>query len=278
MRAYPPVEPDGYCRLRSVEGGTRRDTSARSQAVAVPRAAEVERQGLVPTWPGPKEPSWWPATWTQPDRLPGGRPWSERHREEQEAYCRRFVLPVIGALAWGGGTSSRRGTGPPRPRWPPICGAVCRSWSPPGWRRATCWCAKTCCRGALASPRRRGGRPRRGRGDRPGGEGSRDPERGGGARPRPGRGRTAGMWWRELEVLAAYRSCAGASTSPLPGALRRRGAGRCRRAWGGSSDSGERRFVGRATPTTPSRRKPRETERRSCVLDVSRNRERAAAR
>jgi len=31
-----------------------------------------------------------------PGRRPArGRGWSERHREEQEAYCRRFVLPVI---------------------------------------------------------------------------------------------------------------------------------------------------------------------------------------
>lgn len=37
-----------------------------------------------------------------PNRRPTrGRAWSDRHREEQESYCRRFVLPVIGDLPVG---------------------------------------------------------------------------------------------------------------------------------------------------------------------------------
>jgi hypothetical protein len=30
-----------------------------------------------------------------------GRGWSARHREEQEAYCRRFVIPAIGGVELG---------------------------------------------------------------------------------------------------------------------------------------------------------------------------------
>jgi integrase len=39
------------------------------------------------------------ARYLDPGRRPArGRAWSERHREEQESYCRRFVVPVIGEV------------------------------------------------------------------------------------------------------------------------------------------------------------------------------------
>lgn len=41
VRAYPPARPGGYWRLRWVEGGRRRDTTARSREEALGRAAEV---------------------------------------------------------------------------------------------------------------------------------------------------------------------------------------------------------------------------------------------
>lgn len=98
VRAYPPPRPDGYWRLRWMEEGRRRDTTARSREEAVAKAAEVV-QGLVRG-----RPTDWArapggalvAHYLDPARRPQrGRAWSLRHREEQEAYCRRFVTPVI---------------------------------------------------------------------------------------------------------------------------------------------------------------------------------------
>ena len=102
VRAYPPARPDGYWRLRWVEEGRRRDTTARSREEALARAAEVV-EGLARGRPT----DWARAPgralvehYLDPARRPlRGRGWSLRHREEQESYCRRFVTPVIAVLA-----------------------------------------------------------------------------------------------------------------------------------------------------------------------------------
>lgn len=39
------------------------------------------------------------AHYLDPNRRPArGRAWSARHREEQQAYCAKFVLPVIATI------------------------------------------------------------------------------------------------------------------------------------------------------------------------------------
>jgi integrase len=98
VRAYPPARPDGYWRLRWVEEGHRRDTTARSRDEALAKAAELVAglaRGRPTDWaraPGAALVR----HYLDPTRRPlRGRAWSVRHREEQEAYCRRFVTPVI---------------------------------------------------------------------------------------------------------------------------------------------------------------------------------------
>jgi len=98
VRAYPPPRSDGYWRLRWLEEGRRRDTTARSRDEAVAKAAELVAglaRGRPTDWaraPGAALI----AHYLDPKRRPvRGRAWSLRHREEQEAYCRRFVAPVI---------------------------------------------------------------------------------------------------------------------------------------------------------------------------------------
>ena len=98
VRAYPPARPGAYWRLRWVEEGRRRDTTARSREEALARATELV--GAL-AWGRPTD--WARASggalvehYLDPARRPQrGRAWSLRHREEQEAYCRRFVTPVI---------------------------------------------------------------------------------------------------------------------------------------------------------------------------------------
>ncbi|MGH9282350.1 MAG: tyrosine-type recombinase/integrase [Acidimicrobiales bacterium] len=102
VSAYEPPTPGGYWRLRWVEGGRRRDTTARSREAAIAKAAElVERlaAGTPIEWASARG-AVLVAHYLDPTR-PGarGRPWSERHREDQEAYCRRFVTPVIAEVA-----------------------------------------------------------------------------------------------------------------------------------------------------------------------------------
>ncbi len=101
VRAYPPAGSTGYWRLRWVEGDRRRDTTARTRDEAVAKAAElVERlaqgrpthlasargQLLIDHYLDPSRPSY------------RGRAWSDRHREDQESYCARFVAPVIAGV------------------------------------------------------------------------------------------------------------------------------------------------------------------------------------
>ena len=99
VRAYPPTRPDGYWRLRWIEDGRRRDTTARSRSEAIAKAAGVVDElarGLPTDWSRAKGAALI-EHYLDPARRPlRGRAWSLRHREEQEAYCRRFVSPVIG--------------------------------------------------------------------------------------------------------------------------------------------------------------------------------------
>lgn len=99
--AYPPASAGGYWRVRWREDGRRRETTAGSRDAAVARASDlVARLGLgAPTdlrrAPGSALVTHYLNLARRPAR---GRAWSERHREEQEAYCRRFVTPIIGSV------------------------------------------------------------------------------------------------------------------------------------------------------------------------------------
>lgn len=101
VRAYPPTRPDGYWRLRWIEDGRRRDTTAPSRAEAITKAAGVVAElarGLPTDWSRAKGAAL-VEHYLDPARRPlRGRAWSLRHREEQEAYCRRFVSPVIAGV------------------------------------------------------------------------------------------------------------------------------------------------------------------------------------
>ncbi len=98
VRAYPPTHPDGYWRLRWIEADRRRETTATSKDEVLARAADVvERlaQGRPTDWAQAKGGAL-VAHYLDPTRRPArGRAWSLRHREEQQAYCERFVTPVI---------------------------------------------------------------------------------------------------------------------------------------------------------------------------------------
>lgn len=105
MVVYPPPPGGGYWRVRWREEGRRRETTARSRDAAVARASDlVARLGLgAPTNLRRAPGSALVTHYLDPARRPArGRAWSERHREEQEAYCRRFVTPVIGSVECGG--------------------------------------------------------------------------------------------------------------------------------------------------------------------------------
>ena len=87
--------------MRWTEAGRRRDTTAKSRAEAVAKAGElVERLSSgTPTALGSSRGSALVDRYLDPGRRPPrGRAWSDRHREEQESYCRRFVTPVIGEV------------------------------------------------------------------------------------------------------------------------------------------------------------------------------------
>lgn len=102
--AYSPPRPGGYWRVRWREDGRRRETTARSRDEAVARAGElVERLGLgTPTDLARAPGAALAAHYLDRSRRPArGRAWSERHREEQDSYCRRFVIPVVGAIECG---------------------------------------------------------------------------------------------------------------------------------------------------------------------------------
>ena len=104
VTVYPPAAGGGYWRVRWREDGRRRETTARSRDAAIAKAGElVDRLGLgAPTDLGRAPGAALVAHYLDPGRRPArGRAWSERHREEQESYCRRFVTPVIGTVECG---------------------------------------------------------------------------------------------------------------------------------------------------------------------------------
>ncbi|MCA1833899.1 MAG: tyrosine-type recombinase/integrase [Actinobacteria bacterium] len=96
--AYPPVAAGGYWRIRWTEDGRRKDTTASNRQEAIDKASGiVERLSAgVPTARGRAKGVALIEHYLDPVRRPArGRRWSERHREEQTAYCTRFVCPVI---------------------------------------------------------------------------------------------------------------------------------------------------------------------------------------
>lgn len=98
VRAYPPVRRDDYWRVRWEEGGRRRDTSARDRTAAIAKATEiVERLGRgTATDLRNATGADLVAHYLDPARRPARvERWSERHRDEQVRYCKRYVLPVL---------------------------------------------------------------------------------------------------------------------------------------------------------------------------------------
>ena len=96
--AYAPAEAGGYWRLRWLELGRRRDTTARTKDEALAKAVELsERLNIgTPTSHLRARGEALVEHYLDRRRRPTrGTGWSQRHREEQAAYCRRFVLPVI---------------------------------------------------------------------------------------------------------------------------------------------------------------------------------------
>ena len=155
------MTPGGHWRLRWLEGGRRRETTAPTRRDAMSKAADVVArlaQGR-PTDLAQAPAELLVTHYLDPARRPvRGRAWSARHREEQEAYCRRFVSPVIAGVELGqlsrlhfNGVLAQASTTSVAAH----LRAAGRPWSAPAWRRACCWPARTCC-GGCAGRRRRG--------------------------------------------------------------------------------------------------------------------------
>ncbi len=90
--AYGPTEPGGYWRLRWLELGRRRDTTARTRDEALAKAVELsERLNIgTPTSHLRARGEALVEHYLDRRRRPTrGSGWSQRHREEQAAYCRR---------------------------------------------------------------------------------------------------------------------------------------------------------------------------------------------
>jgi integrase len=101
VRAHPPSRQGGYWRLRWVEAGRRRDTTAKGPDEAAAKAAEiVERlaRGLR-TDLARATGAELVAHYLDPDRRPPKTDrWSDRHRDAQRRWCEGYVLPEIGHL------------------------------------------------------------------------------------------------------------------------------------------------------------------------------------
>ncbi len=101
VRAYPPSAPGGYWRLRWVEGERRRETTSATRDEALAKAGDLVArlaQGRPTDWAQAKGEAL-VDHYLDPTRRPArGRAWSARHREEQQAYCQRFVSPVIAGV------------------------------------------------------------------------------------------------------------------------------------------------------------------------------------
>lgn len=101
VRAYPPTG-NGYWRVRWEEAGRRRDTTARSRTEAIAKATElIERLSRgTATDLGKATGADLIAHYLDPRRRPArGRPWSERHRDEQVRYCAKYVTAQIAVMA-----------------------------------------------------------------------------------------------------------------------------------------------------------------------------------
>ena len=101
VRAYPPRKPGAYWRLRWEEERKRKETTATSRAQAVAKATEiVERLASgVGTEVANARGAELVGHFLDPRRRPSRvKEWSDRMREEQERYCTKYVLPVIGEI------------------------------------------------------------------------------------------------------------------------------------------------------------------------------------
>ncbi len=99
VRAYPPNKPGGYWRLRWDEERRRKETTARSRAEAIAKATEIgERLSSgVGTEVANARGADLIAHFLDPRRRPARvKEWSDRMREEQERYCTKYVVPLIG--------------------------------------------------------------------------------------------------------------------------------------------------------------------------------------
>jgi integrase len=98
VSVYEPADPSGPWRIRWIELGRRRDTTARSRQQAVAKAeALTERLSMGMSTAHLRAKGRRLVThYLDPRRRPArGSGWSERHRDDQTSYCTRFVLPVI---------------------------------------------------------------------------------------------------------------------------------------------------------------------------------------
>ena len=101
VRAYPSRKPGAYWRLRWEEERHRKETTARNRAEAVAKATEiVERLASgVGTEAANARGAELVAHFLDPRRRPTRvKEWSDRMREEQERYCAKYVVPVIGEI------------------------------------------------------------------------------------------------------------------------------------------------------------------------------------
>lgn len=101
IRVYPPSRPGRYWRIRWQEAGRRRDTSACSRAEAMAKAQDLAARLArgTPTALARSTGADLVALYLDPARRPPRvERWSEHHREEQERYCRLYVLPALEAV------------------------------------------------------------------------------------------------------------------------------------------------------------------------------------
>jgi len=96
VAAYEPASDGSYWRLRWVEDGRRRDTTAKDRTTAIARAEElVERLSAgLPEGLARAKALRLVELYLDPARTR----WSERHRDAQVSYCERFVVPAIGGV------------------------------------------------------------------------------------------------------------------------------------------------------------------------------------
>jgi hypothetical protein len=134
----------GYWGLRWVEAGRRRETTAASRDEVLAKAADVVArlaQGRPTDW-GRATGEALVAHYLDPNRRSArGRAWSARHREEQQAYCARFVVPVIATVELRRltrGDFAQILAQAPTASVAPLR-RCCSPWSPPAWTRGWCW-------------------------------------------------------------------------------------------------------------------------------------------